>query len=76
MYTDLRAKLITRLNKSPSIQNTHPNNPELTLFNDQQAIRTNLMNMLSPYASQMSMTPLQIGTKFTTNHYQPTRCSN
>ena len=49
LYEDKRAKLITRLNRSPPIQNIHPNNPELTLFIDQQALRTNLMNMLSPY---------------------------
>ena len=49
LYEDMRAKLITRLNRSPPIQNTHPNNPDLTLFIDQQALRTNLMNMLSPY---------------------------
>ena len=48
---DIRAKLITRLNRSPPIRNTHPNNPELTLFIDQQALRTNLMNMLSPYTT-------------------------
>ena len=35
MYEDIRAKLITRLNRSPPIQNTHPNNPELTRFIDQ-----------------------------------------
>ena len=44
LYEDIRAKLITRLNKSPLIQNTHPNNPELTLFIDQQALRTNLLS--------------------------------
>ena len=47
LYEDIRAKLIARLNRSPPIQNNHPNNPELTLFIDQQALRTNLMNMLS-----------------------------
>ena len=51
LYEYIRANLITRLNRSPPIQNTHPNNPELTLFNfiDQQALRTNLMDILSPY---------------------------
>ena len=51
LYEDIRAKLITRLNRSPPILNTHPNNPELTLFIDQQTLRTNLMNMLSPYTT-------------------------
>ena len=51
LYEDIRAKLITRLNRSPPVQNTHPNNPELTLFIDQQALRTNLMNILSPYTT-------------------------
>ena len=51
LYEDIRAKLITRLNRSPPIQNTHPNNPELTLFIDQQALKTDLMNMLSPYTT-------------------------
>ena len=41
MYEDIRAKLITRLNRSPTIQNTHPNSPELTLFIDHQTLRTN-----------------------------------
>ena len=45
-YKLIRAQLITRLNRSPPIQNTHPNNPELTLFIDQQAQITNLMNIL------------------------------
>ena len=56
-YEDIRAKLITRLNRSPVIQNTHPNNRELTLFIDQQALRTYLMNMLSPYTTSNINTP-------------------
>ena len=53
LYEDIKANLITRLNRSTPIQNTHPNNPELTLYNfiDQQALRTNLIDMLSPYTT-------------------------
>ena len=42
LYADFKAKLNTRLNKSPPIENTHLNNPELTLFIDTTADIVNL----------------------------------
>ena len=42
LYADFKAILITRLNISPPIENTHLNNPELTLFIDTTADIVNL----------------------------------
>ena len=48
LYADLKAKLINRLNRSPLNFKILTQITQNTIFIDQQALRTNLMNMLSP----------------------------
>ena len=49
LYADLRAKLITNLNKSPQIQTKYTDSTQLQLNVNNQTLKSNMMKMLSPY---------------------------
>ena len=49
LYADLRAKLITNLNKSPPIQTDDMDDTQFQLKIDNQTLKSNLMSLLSPY---------------------------